>query len=69
VDRSAFSFSYPTISGRFYQPKVRDSLTAGQWENLGPEVEGDGTTKTAIDTWAQQNNSTRRFYRLEVRVP
>jgi hypothetical protein len=68
VDRSAFSFSYPTISGRFYQPKVRDSLTAGQWENLGPEVEGDGTTKTAIDTWAQQNNSTRRFYRLQISI-
>ncbi len=69
VDRATHTFRFPTVLGRNYQPKVRDSLTSGQWENLGPEIKGTGAIEGAEDTWARDNNSSSRFYRLEVRVP
>ena len=69
VDRADFTFRFPTVVGRKYQPKVRDSLTTGQWENLGPEISGSGEIESALDDYARDNQSTRRFYRLEVRVP
>ena len=69
IDRGDFTFRFQTIIDRNYQPKVRDNLTSGEWENLGEEIQGTGDIESAEDEYARDNNSTSRFYRLEVRVP
>jgi hypothetical protein len=58
-----FVFSFPTISGRIYQPKVSPDLTT--WSALGPQITGDGTTKSATDP----TTGPKRFYRLTISLP
>ena len=58
-----FIFSFPTISGRLYQPQVSNNLAT--WSALGSPVAGDGTTKSAADL----NTGPKRFYRLLISLP
>jgi hypothetical protein len=58
-----FVFSFPTISGRIYQPQVSTNLAT--WSALGSPITGDGTTKSATDLTV----APRRFYRLTISLP
>lgn len=65
-DESGFHVTFPTVSGRSYTVKYRDSLTAGEWSGTVDTVAGDGTSKTVTDTGA--TGVTKRFYRVEAGV-
>jgi hypothetical protein len=58
-----FTFSFPTIAGRIYQPQVSTDLVG--WSPLGSPIAGDGTTKSATDLTA----GPKRFYRLTISLP
>lgn len=58
-----FIFSFPTIPGRTYQPRVSSDLSG--WSDLGAPIAGDGTTKSATD----ETTGPRRFYRLNISLP
>jgi len=61
-----FHIRFPTVTGRRYQLKYRDSLTTGTWEDLGAFVDGDGTEKEVTDT--PSPSVTNRFYRLAITI-
>ncbi len=60
---SGFQFSFPTNSGRIYQPQVSTNLST--WSALGAPVAGDGTTKSVTDP----TPGAKRFYRLSISLP
>ncbi len=60
---SGFVFSFPTLTGRVYQPQVSTDLVG--WSNLGSPITGDGSTKSATDSTA----GSKRFYRISVSLP
>ncbi len=62
-DETGFTFSFPTILGRNYQPKVSPDLLS--WSNLGDPISGDGSTKSINDP----TPDTRRFYRVIISLP
>jgi hypothetical protein len=65
VAQNGRTISFPTTPGRTYQVKVSDNLSSGSWADLGSPVTGDGSAKSATDPAV----ATRRFYRIEVRLP
>ena len=60
---SGFQFSFPTNSGRFYQPQVSTNLSS--WSPLGAPVAGDGSIKSVTDP----TPGAKRFYRLIISLP
>ncbi|MCX6968855.1 MAG: alpha-amylase family glycosyl hydrolase [Verrucomicrobia bacterium] len=58
-----FTFSFPTIAGRLYQPQVSTDLVG--WSPLGSPIAGDGTTKSATDL----TTAPKRFYRVTISLP
>jgi len=66
-DAGSFRIRFATMSGRQYQVKWRESLTTGDWANVGSAVGGDGTEKEVVDT--PPGGTTSRFYRLVITQP
>jgi hypothetical protein len=65
VAQNGRTISFPTTPDRTYQVKVSDNLSSGSWADLGSPVTGDGNAKSVTDPAV----ATRRFYRIEVRLP
>lgn len=72
TDADGFKVTFPTVGGRSYTVKSRDSLGSGQWNAVsagGNPVAGDGTSKTVIDASAKPaDNVSKRFYRVEAAI-
>lgn len=52
---------WPSKSNKVYQVEYRSSLTAGAWLQLGPTVQGNGTTNCITDVVRGQ---PQKFYRV-----
>jgi hypothetical protein len=66
-DGDSFRIRFATVTGRQYQVKWRDSLTTGDWSDLGSPVSGDDTEKEVLDN--PPAGTTARFYRLVITKP
>jgi hypothetical protein len=60
---SGFLFTFPTHSGRLYQPQVSNDL--GTWTNLGPRLPGTNAEQTVLDP----EPGERKFYRILISSP
>lgn len=67
ADGDGFRIRFASASGRQYQLQTRDSLTAGDWTNLGAPVPGDDSEHEILD--ASPPGTTSRFYRLSISRP
>lgn len=67
AEADGFRIRFATVTGRLYQVQWRDSLTTGQWQNLGAPLPGDGTVKEVWDY--PPAGATTRFYRLHITKP
>jgi sugar lactone lactonase YvrE len=54
---------WPSLPGRRYAVEAASRLDGGVWEQLGPEILGDGETKSVNDA---QPSAGHRFYRVRV---
>jgi hypothetical protein len=63
-DAGNFRIRFATVTGRQYQLKSRDSLTEGDWSNVGSAVSGDDTEHEVTDT--PSAGTATRFYRLVI---
>lgn len=60
---AGFFFTFPTHTGRLYQPQSSDNLST--WTDLGPRLPGTGNEQTVLDPSPGQ----RRFYRVLISTP
>ncbi len=60
---SSFSFQFATLPDRSYQVQYCDALQAGDWQDLGGAIPGDGTTVPITDTGL--SGESHRFYRVQ----
>jgi hypothetical protein len=66
-DAGSFRIRFATVTGRQYQVKWRESLTEGDWNDVGSAVDGDGAEHEVIDSPAA--DTVMRFYRLVITQP
>ncbi len=59
---SGFDVTFGTVADRFY--RVYSSSDLVDWNPIGSDVLGDGSTQTVSDA----TSATRKFYRVEVRL-
>jgi hypothetical protein len=52
---------WPSVAGQLYQVQWASELAPTVWSDLGPPVEGNGTTNSVFDT---TRHSEKRFYRV-----
>jgi hypothetical protein len=67
AEEDGMHIRFLTVSGRQYQVQWRESLTEGDWANLGSPVSGDNTEQEVLDT--PSADTTTRFYRLVITMP
>ncbi|MGJ8652525.1 MAG: carbohydrate-binding protein [Opitutaceae bacterium] len=61
---NAMEFNVDSVSGRIYQLQKRDSLTLGDWIDVGDTVIGDGSSILLSDP--DMSLADNRFYRLVI---
>jgi len=61
---NGFTFSFPTVANVTYQPVAITNLSSTNWTNVGPSITGDGTVKSATDTFG--TNPSRKFYKVNL---
>jgi len=61
---NGFTFSFPTVANVTYQPVAITNLSSTNWTNVGPSITGDGTVKSATDTF--DTNTSRKFYKVNL---
>lgn len=55
-----------SLTGHIYQLQGRDSLTGGDWENIGDPIIGNCSSITLSDPDESPPNS--RFYRVHIQI-
>src|SRR4030095_1192270 len=65
IRTSQVEICLPTESNRVYQVQYRSGLSSNEWNNLGGQITGNGTTNCLTD--AVPSGAPQRFYRTVVR--
>jgi hypothetical protein len=64
LSTNGFTFSFPTVPNVTYQPVAITNLSSTNWTNVGPSITGDGSVKSATDSFG--TNTVRKFYRVNL---
>jgi len=64
LSTNSFTFSFQTVTNVTYQPVAITDLSSTNWTNIGPPIPGDGSTKSATDSYS--TNTVRKFYRVNL---
>jgi len=62
-----FEIRWNTVVGKVYQLVRATSSDAEEWEDIGPEISGDGTEAIVTDSIPPSQKTT--IYRIQVRTP
>ncbi|MFM7031704.1 MAG: hypothetical protein ACKOX4_04195, partial [Bacteroidota bacterium] len=61
---NGFTFSFQTVANVTYQPVAITNLPSTNWANIGPLITGDGSVKSATDSFG--TNTVRKFYKVNL---
>ena len=64
LSTNGFTFSFPTVPNVTYQPVAITNLSSTNWTNVGPSITGDGSVKSATDSFG--TNTVRKFYKVNL---